>query len=387
MKRVLILGGAGRIGGAIARDLAARCRAIGLACDLTLSQRSPVHANSGDRASNPNQPNSITLDLEDQAALSAAIAAADLVVHAAGPFAYRDDRVLRYCIASKTHYLDVSDHRAFTEAMLALHDEARSAGIVAIINTGVFPGLSNSLVKACVERVEQQTQSGIELDSIALHYAVSGSGGAGVTVMRTTFLALQHAFTAKLNGEWRSVLPYRDRESIAFPSPFGTIGTYWFDVPETLTLARHFNTRSVTTKFGSAPDFYNYLTAAVARFCPAALLQHPTAIEFLSQVSFAMTQVTDRWSGVGVAMRARVVASHHGSANAGDLGDGSGQAVTAEATLCHDDTARAAGVGAGSVAAAVLTGEIAKPGVWTVEQSVSTALFERSIADSGFRID
>jgi saccharopine dehydrogenase-like NADP-dependent oxidoreductase len=381
MKRVLIVGGCGRIGGAIARDLADRCRALGLACDLTLTQRSPVHAHTHDRDPNPNpaQPNVIALDLDDQAALTGAIAAADLVIHAAGPFAYRDDRVLRCCIAHKTHYLDVSDHRAFTEAMLNLHDEARSAGIVAIVNTGVFPGLSNSLVKYCVEQVEQQTQPGIELDSIALNYAVAGSGGAGVTVMRTTFLALQHAFTAKLNGEWRTVAPYSDRESIAFPPPFGPIGTYWFDVPETLTLARHFNTRSVTTKFGSAPDFYNYLTAAVARFCTATLLQNPAAIEFLSQVSFGMTQVTDRWSGVGVAMRARVVAS------GGSLSDSSGLPVITEATLCHDDTARAAGIGAGSVAAAVLAGEIVKPGVWTVEDSVSTAIFERAIADSGFR--
>jgi hypothetical protein len=37
------------------------------------------------------------------------------------------------------------------------------------------------------------------------------------------------------------------------------------------------------------------------------------------------------------------------------------------------------------VAAAVLAGEIVKPGVWTVEDSVSTAIFERAIADSGFR--
>jgi saccharopine dehydrogenase-like NADP-dependent oxidoreductase len=384
MKRVLILGGCGRIGGAIARDLADRCRAIGLACDITITQRSPVHTNHLDPDLkpdlHPDRPKIIALNLDDQAALTTAIAAADLVIHAAGPFAYRDDRVLRRCIATKTHYLDVSDHRAFTEAMLALNDDARSAGIVAIVNTGVFPGLSNSLVKSCVERVEQQTQPGIELESIALNYAVSGSGGAGVTVMRTTFLALQHDFTAKLNGEWRTVAPYSNRESIAFPSPFGTIGTYWFDVPETLTLARHFNARSVTTKFGSAPDFYNYLTAAVARFCPAALLQNPTAIEFLSRVSFGMTQVSDRWSGVGVAMRARVVAG------GGNLGDSSGSPVIAEATLCHDDTARAAGIGAGSVAAAVLTGEITTPGVRTVEDSVSTAIFERAIADSGFRL-
>jgi hypothetical protein len=33
-----------------------------------------------------------------------------------------------------------------------------------------------------------------------------------------------------------------------------------------------------------------------------------------------------------------------------------------------------------------LTGEITTPGVRTVEDSVSTAIFERAIADSGFRL-
>ena len=356
MKRVLAIGGRGRIGAKIARDLRERCQQLGLEVEIEATGRS-------------------SLDLSDTDALSCAIAKVDLVIHTAGPFASRDDRVLRACIANRAHYLDVSDSRLFTEAMLVHRDSAREAGIVAIVNTGVFPGLSNSLVKACVEHlrslVESETGDKLgeldEIDEIALSYAVGGSGGAGITVMRTTFLALQRPFSAMLGGQWQTVAPYSDREVVDFPG-FGAIGTYWFDVPETLTLARHFKARTVTTKFGSAPDFYNLLTAAVARFCPAPLLQNPAAIEFLSRVSYAMTQVTDRWSGVGVAMRARTVA-----------GD---RAV--ESTLCHNDTARAAGIGGGSVAAAILAEDIATPGLWTVEEIVPTALFDRVAREDGF---
>ena len=83
MKRVLIVGGGGRIGGAIARDLADRCRALGLACEITVTQRSPVHVQNLDAVSRPDRPHRIALDLDDQAALTGAIAAADLVIHAA----------------------------------------------------------------------------------------------------------------------------------------------------------------------------------------------------------------------------------------------------------------------------------------------------------------
>ncbi|WP_322096549.1 MULTISPECIES: hypothetical protein [Planktothricoides] len=86
------------------------------------------------------------------------------------------------------------------------------------------------------QAVEQLDQA----ESIHLSYVVAGSGGAGVTVMRTTFYAtwrqvlylgrpqdrtgfstwgdpktavaleLQHSFDAWIDGQWQRVKPYSD---------------------------------------------------------------------------------------------------------------------------------------------------------------------------------
>lgn len=52
-----------------------------------------------------------------------------------------------------------------------------------------------------------------EADTIHLSYTVAGSGGAGITVMRTTFLGLQQPFDAWINGQWQKVLPYTKKRN------------------------------------------------------------------------------------------------------------------------------------------------------------------------------
>ncbi|NEO90928.1 MAG: saccharopine dehydrogenase, partial [Moorea sp. SIO3G5] len=56
-------------------------------------------------------------------------------------------------------------------------------------------------------------------------------------------------------------------------------------------------------------------------------------------------------------------------------------------TLVHENTAVAAGVGTGSIAELMLTGQLNKPGVWPVEQALSTPLFEQTIQSRGLEIN
>lgn len=358
--RVLILGGRGRIGSSVAADLAAHTQS-----QITVTGRSPVNENQ--TAQSQFKLEFLPLNLSDRLGVEQAIKSVDLVIHCAGPFRYRDDHVLRTCIEQGVNYLDVSDDRSFTRSMLGLREAAEAAGVTAIINTGVFPGISNSMVRQGVEQLDQP-------ERIHLSYVVSGSGGAGVTVMRTTFLGLQHPFQAWLDEGWHTIKPYTGRETIEFPDPFGRIGVYWFDMPESFTLAETYPVKSVIVKFGSAPDFYNHLTALVANQFPAKLVQHRNFVEFLSHVSHGMTAVTDRFSGIGVAMRAEV------------NGQKAGQAASYCSTFVHDNTATAAGYGTGSLAELMLSG-FSKPGVWAIEQALPTDLFEKSMQSRGVTIE
>jgi saccharopine dehydrogenase-like NADP-dependent oxidoreductase len=364
IEKVLILGGSGRIGSCVARDIAANTQA-----QITITGRL-AKADKPDNflwQSNQSQEY-LAIDLNETEYLSEIINQYNLVIHCAGPFHYRNTNVLEICLEKGINYIDVSDHRSYTSKALKLHDRAIAANTTAIINTGIFPGISNSMVRQCVEKLDQA-------EKIHLSYIVSGSGGAGITVMRTTFLGLQNPFHAWIDNTWQSVKPYTEREIINFPKPYGDSGVYWYDMPETFTLPKAFPTvKTVITKFGSSPDFYNHLTWIAANIFPKFWIKNPVGVEFLSYVSHFMTDITDKFSGIGVAIRAEVT------------GIKDNQEITVCSTLFHENTAIAAGIGAGSIAQLILQGRLNKPGVYPVEEALSTDLFEEIMEGRGINI-
>ena len=287
MKKVLVIGGYGRIGNSVARDIATHTDV-----EVIVTSRNSQRTVEAPLVF-------LSLDLADREQLAQAIASVDLVVHCAGPFHHRDGRVLEICIAAGVNYLDVSDHRSFYERVIKLQERAIAAGVTAILNTGIFPGISNSMVKQGVEQFDS-------VDKIHLSYVVAGSGGAGLTVMRTTFLGLKNKFAAWIDGRWQQVSPYTEREIIEFPSPYGKTGVYWFDVPETYTFADSFSAKTIVTKFGSIPDWYNHLTWITAHIFPSAWVESPQGIEFFSRVSYLMTSVTDACQNYGGTSRAKI---------------------------------------------------------------------------------
>lgn len=356
MDRVLIIGGSGQVGRHVAEDLVTHTRAQVTITGRDAHKGTQIAAELGPRVQ------FMALDLSAEESLRVAIAGSTLTIHCAGPFAYRDVMPLQMCIDKRVNYLDVSDDRAFTQKALAYHSAAEAAGVTAIVNTGIFPGVSNSMVRQAVEHLDSP-------ERIDLSYVVSGSGGAGVTVMRTTFLGLQRPFEFWRDGRWQTTRPYSDRETVQFPDPYGRVNVYTFDMPESFTLAHSFPVKTVTTKFGVVPDFYNHLTWMAAHWFPTPLLRNPRTVEFMANVSHFMTSVTDRFSGMGVGMRAQV------------SGMKDGRHAVYASTLVHPSAAAATGCGTGSLGQLLLEGRLQKPGVRPVEQAVSTPLFEQIVQD------
>ena len=360
--QVLIIGGYGRIGRSVARDLANYTNS-----EITITGRK-LKVNLKELSIS--RVKYLALDLADKERVKNIInsynkSSENLVIHCAGPFHGRDANILKNCIEAGINYVDISDSRHFTYKALEYSKDAQKAGVTAIINTGIFPGISNSLSRQSIEQFD-------EPEEIHLSYVVGGSGGAGVTVMRTTFLGLQNNFDAWVNGKWQSVKPYSDREVIKFPPPYGKIGVYWFDMPESLTLATSFPVKTVTTKFGSFPNFYNHLTWMTAHLFPISWLKNLKVIEFLSQVSYKMTEVTDKYSGTGVVIQAKVI------------GKNSGKKEDFCSSIIYKDTATVTGIGTGGIAELILSRKLNKPGVWSVENTVSTELFEKVMQSRGF---
>jgi saccharopine dehydrogenase-like NADP-dependent oxidoreductase len=180
--------------------------------------------------------------------------------------------------------------------------------------------------------------------------------------MRTTFLEISHPFQAWVQGQWQTIQPYSQREKVTFPPPYGDAAVYWFSTSEAATLPQSFPLKTVITKFGSLPDWYNPLTQAMT-LLPPILLQQPWLIEFLAQVSYGMTQVSDRWTGIGIAMQAKVIGQYQG------------RSATAQVSFAHPHMLPTVGCGTGSIAQLILAQRLQKPGVWPVEQVLPSPLF------------
>ena len=122
-KKVLVIGGCGRIGKSVAQDIISHTDA-----EVTITSR-----NSETQIEAPFK--FLTLDLTNHEQLQDAIAPQDLVIHCAGPFHHRDGIVLETCIDLEVNYIDVSDHRSFYERVIQHQEKAISKGVTAILNT------------------------------------------------------------------------------------------------------------------------------------------------------------------------------------------------------------------------------------------------------------
>lgn len=107
------------------------------------------------------------VDVQNARAMSELFAGATAVLNTVGPFFRLGPPVLRAAIAAGVHYLDINDDWESTEAMLALDDDARSAGVTAVIGMGASPGISNMLACLAMRELDDVDEviAGFDLDA------------------------------------------------------------------------------------------------------------------------------------------------------------------------------------------------------------------------------
>lgn len=164
------------------------------------------------------------VDLRDEAALTRLLSSFDLVFHAAGPFIRTSGPMVRACLASKTHYVDITGEPPVFERILAQDAVARKAGVVLIPGAGFDVIPSDCLVKHVAARVMEPTR--IEIAQ------ASGSKNSPGT-MKTILDALPRGFFARRNGRMVSIpmgqgarrVRFIDRERTVIPVPLGDLVT------------------------------------------------------------------------------------------------------------------------------------------------------------------
>ncbi len=93
------------------------------------------------------------------------------MIHTAGPFQAGEPQVLRAAISARTSYLDVCDDTRYAAACRRLGPSAREAGIAGVTTGGIYPGVSNVMAAALVNKMREQ---GLPPDELVFSYFTAG---------------------------------------------------------------------------------------------------------------------------------------------------------------------------------------------------------------------
>lgn len=370
-KRVVVLGGSGRIGASSVSSLLnfslnGNQSSSQLALDVVIAARDRTRAEEVCSRFDGNAT-FVQCDIDDDTALRKTLDGADLVIHTAGPF-QRKERcaVLEAAIAVKTPYMDVCDDRDYSQSARALHDKARAAGVPALTTTGIYPGVSNLMAAELVrlardENSGSEESSASEPKSLKFSYYTAGSGGAGPTILATSFLLLGEEALAFKDGEELSLRPYSACRFVDFGKGIGEKPVYLLNLPEVTSCHSVLNIPTVSARFGTDPPIWNWAMEAMVALVPKEILKDRSKVQAIVKISDPAVRFVDKWAGEKMAMRV-------------DLECTDGR--KASALYSHELLSICVGQAVAAFALAMLEGST-QPGVWFPEEEEGIAIEHR----------
>ena len=324
-KRVLVVGGSGRVGASTVRWIDKLGKAEQLPVELAIGGRRRASFDAAAKrlgAKGVDDIKFVQLDLDDAASLERAVAGRSLVVHTAGPFQQRTDpTLLKACIDAGVPYCDVCDELELSRAAKKL-----TSDVPAVISCGIWPGASALLAARAAARL------GKPLDDLEFSFFTSGTGGAGPTIVSATFLLLCTPAAVYADGAIIEREPWTGKRTADFGPGVGARDVYLLDNPDVPTCAEALGARSASSSFGTAPAFWNDLFGAM-KLLPRSLLADRGAMQNLADFSMPIIRTVDALVGGINAMRVDAKAADGDAVTLrvahGDLEDCVGQATAA----------------------------------------------------------
>ena len=142
----------------------------------------------------------------------------------AGPSGTHAD-LARRAIARGVNVVTTADSIPEVEALLALDDQARAAGVSVVVGAGFSPGLSCVLTRHVAGWMDSVDE---------IHLARFGTGGPACA--RQHHKALSNRSADWRDGEWVRRSGGSGRELCVFPDPVGSVDCYRAGLPDALLL-------------------------------------------------------------------------------------------------------------------------------------------------------
>jgi short subunit dehydrogenase-like uncharacterized protein len=226
------------------------------------------------------------VDLANTAALHEALGQVDAVAHCAGPFVRTARPMVDACLATGTHYVDVTGEPEVFEAILARDAEAAAAGVT-LLTGGGYDVVPTDCLAALL---------GAELpDATALEIAFRAGGGMSRGTALTGLSMVSAGALRRVDGKLvRGPLGEPSRE-VAFPSGTRTVGAVtWGDVVTAyhstgignITVYTSLPRTTVATRLLRLGPFRTFAAGAIRRRPPGppASVRAATGVEVVAEV-------------------------------------------------------------------------------------------------------
>jgi len=223
---ILVVGGAGTMGTEVVNQLLERSDARITVADASHKGLKKIAGELGDRIE------TLELDVNDFNELVQLMKKADMVVSTVGPFYKYGARLVKASIAAGVNFVDINDDFDATEEALSLDEEAKKAGITAVIGMGASPGVTNMIAKYGADKLDR-------VDEIRLFWAESGIDPTGPAAMVHWFHITSGDIPVFRDGDWVKVKGLSEPEVVEFLPPVGKLEVYYTGHPEPVTLPRY----------------------------------------------------------------------------------------------------------------------------------------------------
>ncbi|HEX9427601.1 MAG TPA: saccharopine dehydrogenase NADP-binding domain-containing protein [Candidatus Polarisedimenticolia bacterium] len=264
--RIVVLGGAGIIGRAIARDLAddREVKEIVIA-DLDLEGAQKTASALG-RAG----VTAVKADVSDHAAFVGLIRGAGAVINSVQY--YFNLPVMKACLEAKVPYVDLGGLFHTTRKQLEMDADFRKAGLLAVLGLGSCPGIANIQARAVADGLD-----GVE--SVRIYNGATPDQGdslAWAYSLATIFDEITQPPVVFRDGKFVETGPLGEEELYLFQEPIGVSKVHLSLHSEVATLPLTYGAKGIKECFFKI-SFFGYSEKALRQ------------LQFLAQVGLAST--------------------------------------------------------------------------------------------------
>jgi hypothetical protein len=266
--------------------------------------------------------------------------------------------------------MDVADDSDYAAKAKQYHAKAKAAGVPAVTSAGIYPGTSNVMAAHMVSIARREYDSewnyvgqhnkqsgGSEPKRILYSYYTAGTGGVGPTIMETSFLLAGIPAVVFVDGERKELKPISNPRTVYFGPGLGKKAVWLYHLPEVESTFMNLKVPTVSARFGTDPNFWNWAMVATARLLPKSMLQDRAKIRAFANWTGPFIRFVDPIIGEKVGMRIDV-----------DYEDG----TSAVGIFIHKRLSDSVGICCAAFVRSMLRGNC-QPGVWFPEEPEALA--------------